>query len=231
MTSLGLDGVRLELGPLRNERESAELACYMPPPGTTARAILARLDGARVLVHTSASAPGSPLRWLMRQYLLSRTNEVVRQLDLTVFDCDEERFVERERYQASDGPNLHAQPIALPRVIERGVWHCPFSDQRARVCLGFAGTVALRRGEVVEEARAICLTAEQGAERRSQWMVEGVGEVAVGGEHGDFQRWLLGFSSDSGRQLFAGAGAWPALESLPTLPRAAGPTRATKSLF
>ncbi|HEV8244749.1 MAG TPA: hypothetical protein VGP93_03240 [Polyangiaceae bacterium] len=228
-------GPTLEIDELGDQVETARLSDYFFPKATTAWALFARADGGRTFIHAQASSRGSKSEWAVRQFLVAppAAAQVVleRALDLTIFECDESAFVERERYQASQGPNLHAQPIALPAILRRDDWCRPFPDRAARVTLSYAGQVRLRLAGAALSVRAIRLTAEQEHERRIQWMVEGVGEVAIGAEHGGFQRWLLGWSCQSGRVLFGGAGEFPEASSLPSLPERAGPTRATKSIL
>jgi hypothetical protein len=214
----------LSVEELGDSEEQAEVVRYFFP-STTSWSWFARADGSQTLTHVTCDVSSAASRWQVRQYALGAsstgagtiTERAERQLDLTIFDANAEQFVERERYQSRSGPNLHATPIVLPATLRRAEWCRPFPSETAQVKLAYAGPVALRLGAERLETRAIRLTAEQGSERGSQWMVEGVGEVWLGAEGGAPKRWLLGFSSDSAATLFGGAGPRPDPARLPPL--------------
>lgn len=184
---------------------------------------------------------GERSRWTVRQYAFRSSVDgaeavtrlgpaaVERALDTTVFEADAGRFSECERYRDRSGRNLHPAPITLPREVVRGVAYRPIPGFDATVTLTHAGPVRLRLGERTEVARALCLLASEGGQEREQWMVEGIGEVALGAP-GRFERWMLGFSSASGRHLFGGAGAPFSSAVLPELP-AVVDTTARSSLY
>lgn len=148
-------------------------------------------------------------------------------LDHTVFRVDGERFVEAERYRTRNGPNLHPRPIALPDRLERDVAYTPFPG--ATVTLRYAGPVRLALGGARVEAEACCLEAGEGAQRGEQWLVHGIGEVALGPVGGPFVRWLTGWAG-GGASCLGGIpegvsdAVWPALPD-------AGVDHATAGLF
>lgn len=218
----------LELERLGDEAGEIELADFFYPR-ETCWALQARADGSCTFVHAVARQDPPCTRWSVRQFTLragadrSPTGRpqasftIEKALDTTVFEASREEFVERERYRDSSGTNLHLSPIVLPARLRPGVEHRPFQGSTASVALGYVGKVLLKLGAQSEAVRAACLLAREGDEEREQWMVQGMGEVALG-SCGTFQRWLLGWSSESRRQLFGGAGPALAPETFPALP-------------
>lgn len=115
-------------------------------------------------------------------------------LDRTLFTVDETTFVEADRRRTRGGPNLHEAPIVLPARLTVGE---PVAAGGGTVTLLHAGPV--RAGGVA--ARGVCLEARQGGEVRHQWLLEGVGEVALGPPSGAWDRWLVRWTG-GGRSLF-----------------------------
>lgn len=133
-------------------------------------------------------------------------------LDVTRFELDADTFAEVARHREAKGPNLHPVAIRLPRWLAVGVVHAPLPG--ATVTCTWAGRVRLARDGRVEGVRGACLRAEAGGMRRDQWLVEGVGEVALG-QPGAWERWLVGWSGGE-RALFGGvdpaeSAVWPGL--------------------
>jgi hypothetical protein len=129
-------------------------------------------------------------------------------LDETVFTWNDAEFAEVEQVRSRGGPNLHLRPIVLPALLgPEPVF--PFGGP-ASVCLGFAGMAELN-GVAVEAIRIDVV--ENGA--HVQWMVLGVGEVAVGSPE-RFERWLVGWRGGERRLLAEVPDAL--LADLPDLP-------------
>jgi hypothetical protein len=191
-------------------------------------------DAAQRLVRVRWRAQAADGLWIVDAYAL-QNGRVVRALDRTVFGADAESFAELGRQRERGGPNLHAEPIRLPAELRLAEWCAPFAGEpEARVRLEHAGVVELRLGEAVAARQAICLRAEQAGIVREQWLVEGVGEVALGAPDQPFERWLLGYASSTGTGLFSApeaglrTGPWPRLPE----PGASGaPSSGTRSLF
>ena len=133
-------------------------------------------------------------------------------LDVTRFELDEDTFAEVARYREAGGPNLHPAAIRLPRRLAVGEAHAALPG--ATVTCTYAGAVRLVLDGATTEARGACLRAEAAGFAREQWLLEGVGEVAIGAP-GAWERWLVAWTGGE-RALFGGVApsetaAWPAL--------------------
>lgn len=134
-------------------------------------------------------------RWLVAQIRVgARYQEtryalgsVAQAVDQTVFYVSAQQVVEAERYTTRGGPNLHREPLALPGRMEVGQ---RVAVARGWVTLLFVGILE----DGGESRRGLILAAEEGPQRRFQWMVEGVGVVARGSPGGPKERWILGSS-------------------------------------
>ncbi len=142
-------------------------------------------------------------------------------LDETVFRLAPD-FAETERRYVRGGANQHPTPIALPATMETGARVCPLPG--VTITLAWHGYIALTLGDRVEHVAAIALSAAAQGTFRVQWLVHGVGEVALGAGEGRWERWLTGWSGGD-THLFGGVAAVDDAR-LPPLPDAA-PTRLT----
>lgn len=159
------------------ENGPARLADFFP----SSEAFLLETDGQeRWLV---AQIPDGA-RYQETRYALGAVAQAV---DQTVFYGTEQQWVEAERYTTRGGPNLHREPLALPGRMELGQ---RVAVARGWVTLLFVGT--LEKGG--QRCRGLILAAEEGPQRRFQWMVEGLGVVARGPPGGPKERWILGSS-------------------------------------
>lgn len=163
-------------------------------------------------------------RWLCRDRFTDAHTRVLEQalvrpgglvaLDQTRFVFTGDRFAEQARFRTRGGPNLHARPIVLPAVLRVGERHHPLGGE-AWVALRWVGEARLVLGERTHTARALALEAGQGEARQVQWMVAGVGEVALGPADGPPERWLTGYTAAEGEVL---GGLDPALAALAAQP-------------
>jgi len=122
-----------------------------------------------------------------------------RELDRTTFELHDDRFIELVPPLA-DAP---ARQLVLPAVLERDTPVHPEAVAGATVTLRYVGPTALELDGMRAERMALLLRLD-GATPMDQWMVEGVGEVALGPADGPARRWLAAWrAGDSSDLLFA----------------------------
>lgn len=196
----------LRITPLGPSAERAALAEYLPAaPGWT-WGLWALAGGDRWLTRSCWEVPG---RRRLEQALLRPGGLVA--LDHTLFTLDAQELAEHARYHRRGGPNLHPRPIVLPATLGLGERHHPLGGE-AWVALAFCGVARLALGERAQEAWVLALEAAQGPHRQVQWMLAGVGELALGPAGGAPQRWLVAATGPGGALL----GGVPApLQALP----------------
>jgi len=117
-----------------------------------------------------------------------------RALDETIFEVDANTFAEVSQRQQAAGPNLHVQPIRLPRVMTAGEWVQPLAGVPARVALSAYALVRLESEDNTTsvDVVAIGLLGVERGERALQWSALSIGEVCNGPPRGEPERWLVG---------------------------------------
>ena len=153
-----------------------------------------RADGAAWLVCSRVEGD----RRYLRHYL--QRTDGLQALDETVFRLAPD-FAEIERRYTRGQANQHPRPIALPATMHTGDRVSPLPG--VTVTLGWHGYVVLALGPRHEHVPAIALTAAAQGTLRVQWLVHGVGEVALGLGEGRWERWLEAWSGGD-RHLFGG---------------------------
>ena len=185
----------------------ARLADYLPPDG--AASLLTDGRERWLCTHRRQGDRHTEDRHVLR-------GENAAAVDRTVFWIPADRFVEAERYTTADGPNLHALPIALPARLDPG--EC-VATPTGRVTLAHSGPTRVTFEGRSWDTDAIALVGEEGAAAHVQWLVRGVGVVALGPLGRAPTRWVVGCAATA---------PWPwqippELLSLPRLPLPAGP--------
>jgi hypothetical protein len=145
-------------------------------------AVHERADGDPVLIRTCWAEQ----RRVVDRYAVCPSG--LKALDRAVFEIDNERFAEVEKYRSASGPNLHLRPIVLPGMLDLDAWNEVLSGSRVR--LAHAGAARLVLGEQQVERRVICLVAARGEEERELWLAQGVGEILLSPRGADPQQWL-----------------------------------------
>lgn len=174
-------------------------------------AVHRRDDGRACFVRTHVEGD----RRTLRQWLADPAG--FRPLDDTVFRLAPD-FAEVERRRARGGPNLHATPIVLPASLTVGV--PVVVGPGATVTAAWHGFVRLRLGDHEEGGNALRLDARTGETTRSQWLLEGVGEIAVGDGPGRWFRWLEAWTGGATTRFGGVPEGWLRAE-LPDLPERA----------
>lgn len=185
------------------------------PPDGEDRAVFCWADGRRTLVR-SRIGDG-------RRVLDSFTLPRLAPIDRIGFRLDPTGLAEELRQDRQDGPNLLVHPLVLPATLQLGQIVRTSAGGAVQVSLGWAGTARLALGGRQLERVVARLDAQQGALRRVQWLVAGVGEVAVGVPGAPLARWLEAWSGPGGPLLASVPRAWRTA-ALPGL--AAGPSDA-----
>jgi hypothetical protein len=123
-----------------------------------------------------------------------------RKLDQQLFELHEDRFVELPLAEHGfDGP------LVLPAELRVGEPHRPHPTDPRTVTLRYVGPIRLVLGSQVEERIGMALQlAGPGGAPWEQWLVEGVGEVALGPADQAPHRWLVGWRGDGMEALFPG---------------------------
>ncbi len=124
-----------------------------------------------------------------------RSGTAWRPVDRQVFELHPERFVE-----LPTGTGLEA-PLVLPAELQVGESHRPHPTDPRTVTLRHVGAVRLVLGDLVEERIGIALRLSGlDSDPWEQWLVEGIGEVALGPADQSPRRWLVGWRSGDGRE-------------------------------
>ena len=203
----------LSIDPTSPTRGPARLRDFVWGGAAWDHALHQRADGARWLVRSRVEGD----RRVLCHYL--RRADGLQALDETVFRLAPD-FAETERRYTRGQANQHPTPIALPAAMHTGDTVSPLPG--VTVTLGWHGYVVLTVGPRHAHVPAIALTAATQGTLRVQWLVHGVGEVAVGLGEGRWERWLEAWSGGD-RHLLGGT---PSEAGLPELPETA-PVRPT----
>jgi len=122
------------------------------------------------------------------------------ELDRTTFELHPERFVELPPPTAAGVQRR----LELDAELVREVPCTPESGSALQVTLLFVGRVRLEVAGVQAERRGLLLRLGEPGAGWDQWMVEGVGEVAIGPAGEPPHRWLVAWrAGDQSDLLFA----------------------------
>jgi hypothetical protein len=155
-------------------------------------------DGARILVRSRVrrDADGVRRRVRVRSHLGSETH---RELDRVTFELHPDRFVELAPVR--DGGTRR---LELPARLDRDRAVLPDPSEPTTVTLRYVGTVRLELAGVCTEREALLLRLGDDRGGWDQWMVRGVGEVALGPADAAPHRWLSAWrAGDQSDLLFA----------------------------
>ena len=179
--------------PLQPSEPSARLDAFLSSGARADLALWMDRQGETTLVRSRVRTEGGErTRTRVRSTV---HDEAPRELDRVEFLLGVDVFVER----TPDGLEL-----TLPAVLHRNVPVRPRKDDPRTVTLRYAGLARLTLGAWIVERRAILLRLGEGEGAWDQWMVEGVGEVALGPADRPPDRWLVAWrAGDHGDTLFA----------------------------
>lgn len=185
----------LRVIPLGSERSTARLDAFLYVGEKADRAIWLDRDGERFAVrsHVRARDDGVRIRTRVRSV---ESGTGWRAVDRQVFELRADRFVELPTRASAGSFDV---PLVLPAVLTVGEAHRPHPSDPRTVTLMYVGAarLALPAANVCRDAIALRLAGLDGV-AWDQWLVEGVGEVALGPADEAAQRWLVGWRSGDG---------------------------------
>lgn len=191
-------GEPLRCTPLARSEDEARLDAFVWRGARADLGIWTNREGERFMVRSRVRRDRDGVLRRLRVRSIVEP-EAPRELDRTTFELHEERFVELVPATADQPP----RQLVLPAVLQRDVPVRPEAVAGATVTLRYVGLAALDLDGMRAERRALLLRLD-GATPMEQWLVEGVGEVALGPVDGPPRRWLAAWrAGDSSDLLFA----------------------------
>ncbi len=190
----------LVVTPLAPCGTSARLDAFVYEGEEPDRAIWLDRDGERFAVRSKVGhKDGVRVRTRVRSV---RDGTGWRPVDRQIFELHEDRFVE---LPSGDKPGFDV-PLVLPAELRVGEPHRPHPTDLRTVTLRYVGPVRLTLGGLTDERVGIALRLEgPDQDPWEQWLVEGVGEVALGPAEHEPHRWLVGWRGSGSKALFSGA--------------------------
>lgn len=189
----------MRVTPLSPSADRARLDAYLWAGERADMGIWFERSGDKMMVRSRVriGPDGVRRRLRVRSHL---GEDAPRELDRTTFELHADRFVELPPL-AADGEQRR---LELPAELTRDAPCTPDSGSSMQVTLLFAGTARLEVAGVEAERRAVLLRLGEPGAGWDQWMVEGIGEVAIGPAGEPPQRWLVAWrAGDQSDLLFA----------------------------